>query len=169
MTKTLRLRAALVFREEQLPRDTFSRQAAKVAKEKHEYFCNGFTRLLPFSSDFHDSSRLILAVARLTRNYALRVHSDPLAGRGPCDRPPWLGNQFPSRGTEGFFSSGWLPPQFVIGSYSDRKAFNASSFISMALRPSSYTVCISSGSWVICLMGNTDAGRTTKTWPAFSR
>ena len=79
----------------------FSRQAAKVAKEKHEYFCNGFARLLPFSSAFHDSSRLILAIARLTRNYASRVYSDPLAGRGPCGRPPWLGNQFPIRGADG--------------------------------------------------------------------
>ena len=32
-------------REEQLPRDIFSRQAAKVAKEKHGYFCNYISRL----------------------------------------------------------------------------------------------------------------------------
>ena len=50
---------------------------------------------------FHDSSRLMLAVARVVRNYALRVHSDPLAGRGPCGRPPWQDNQFPIRGAAG--------------------------------------------------------------------
>ena len=50
---------------------------------------------------FHDSSRLMLAVARVVRNYALRVHSDPLAGRGPCGRPPWQDNQFPIRGADG--------------------------------------------------------------------
>ena len=35
------------------------------------------------AATFHDSSRLMLAFARVVRNYALRVHSDPLAGRGP--------------------------------------------------------------------------------------
>ena len=34
-------------REEQLSRDIFSRQAAKVAKEKHKYSCNDFSRLVP--------------------------------------------------------------------------------------------------------------------------
>ena len=43
----------------------------------------------------------MLAVARLARNYALRVHSDPLAGCGPCGRPPLQGNQFPIRGADG--------------------------------------------------------------------
>ena len=33
-------------REEQLSRDIFSRQAAKVAKEKHKYSCNDFSRLV---------------------------------------------------------------------------------------------------------------------------
>ena len=75
-------------REEQLSRDNFSRQAAKVAKEKHEYFCNDFPRLM-------------LAIARLAQKYAIRVHSHPLAGRGPCDRTPLQDNQFPIRGANG--------------------------------------------------------------------
>ena len=75
-------------REEQLSRDNFSRQAAKVAKEKHEYFCNDFPRLM-------------LAIARLAQKYAIRVHYDPLAGRGPCDRTPLQDNQFPIRGANG--------------------------------------------------------------------
>ena len=75
-------------REEQLSRDNFSRQAAKVAKEKHEYFCNDFPRLM-------------LAIARLAQKYAIRVHSDSLAGRGPCDRTPLQDNQFPIRGANG--------------------------------------------------------------------
>ena len=33
-------------REEHLSRDIFSRQAAKVAKEKHKYSCNDFSRLM---------------------------------------------------------------------------------------------------------------------------
>ena len=53
------------------------------------------------AATFHDSSRLMLAFARVVRNYALRVHSDPLAGRGPCGRPPWQGNQFPILGADG--------------------------------------------------------------------
>ena len=53
------------------------------------------------AATFHDSSRLMLAFARVVRNYALRVHSDPLAGRGPCGRPPWQDNQFPIRGADG--------------------------------------------------------------------
>ena len=75
-------------REEQLSRDNFSRQAAKVAKEKHEYFCNDFPLLM-------------LAIARLAQKYAIRVHSHPLAGRGPCDRPPLQDNQFPIQGANG--------------------------------------------------------------------
>ena len=43
----------------------------------------------------------MLAIARLAQKYALRVHSDPLAGRGPCGRPPLQGNQFPIRGADG--------------------------------------------------------------------
>ena len=54
-----------------------------------------------FATTFYDSSRLMLTIARLAQNYALRVHSDPLAGRYPCGRPPWLGNQFPIRGADG--------------------------------------------------------------------
>ena len=66
----------------------FLAKAAKVAKEKHEYFCNDFPRLM-------------LAIARLAQKYAIRVHSDPLAGRGPCDRTPLQDNQFPIRGADG--------------------------------------------------------------------
>ena len=32
---------------------------------------------------------------------ALRVHSDPLAGCGPCGRPPLQDNQFPILGADG--------------------------------------------------------------------
>ena len=32
---------------------------------------------------------------------ALCVYSDPLAGCGPCGRPPWQGNQFPIWGADG--------------------------------------------------------------------
>ena len=53
------------------------------------------------AATFHDFPRLMLAVARLARNNALRVHSDPLAGCGPCGRPPLQGNQFPIRGADG--------------------------------------------------------------------
>ena len=52
VTRIPRLRAALLFREEQLPRDTFSRQAAKVAKEKREYFCSDFPRLFTTSARY---------------------------------------------------------------------------------------------------------------------
>ena len=37
------------------------------------------------ATTFHDSSRLMLAVARLARKYAIRVLSDPLAGCGPAN------------------------------------------------------------------------------------
>ena len=42
-------------------REFFSRQAAKVAKEKREYFCNDFPRLMLFSNDF---PRLFTTYAR---------------------------------------------------------------------------------------------------------
>ena len=64
-------------------------------------FATAFHDVCFLAATFHDSSRLMLAVARLAPNYALRVHSDPLAGRGPCDRPPWQGNKFPIRGADG--------------------------------------------------------------------
>ena len=53
-------------REEQLPRDIFSRQAAKVAKEKHGYFCTTFHDLCFFSNDF---PLLMLAIARTARGF----------------------------------------------------------------------------------------------------
>ena len=43
----------------------------------------------------------MLAIARLAQKYAIRVHYDPLAGRGPCDRTPLQDNQFPIRGANG--------------------------------------------------------------------
>ena len=82
-------------------RGIFFRQAAKAAKEKHEIFAAAFHGLCFFSSD---SSRLSTTYARcrsLSADYALRVHSDPLAECGPCGRPPWQGNQFPFRGADG--------------------------------------------------------------------
>ena len=72
VTRTPRLRAAFGLLRRATSARYISRQAAKVAKEKHEYF---------FATTFHDFSRLMLAVACLARKYALRVHSDPLAGR----------------------------------------------------------------------------------------
>ena len=53
-------------REEQLSRDNFSRQAAKVAKEKHGYFCTTFHDLCFFSNNF---PRLMLAIARTARGF----------------------------------------------------------------------------------------------------
>ena len=43
----------------------------------------------------------MLAIARLAQKYAIRVHYDPLAGRGPCGRTPLQDNQFPIRGANG--------------------------------------------------------------------
>ena len=56
------------------------------------------------AATFHDFSLLSKTYARyrsLIADYALRVHSDPLAGCGPCGRPPLQGNQFPIRGADG--------------------------------------------------------------------
>ena len=67
-------------------------------------FATAFHDVCFLAATFHDSSRLSTTYARcrsLSADYAPRVHSDPLAGRGPCDRPPWQGNQFTIRGADG--------------------------------------------------------------------
>ena len=46
-------------------------------------FATTFHDLCFLATIFHDFSRLMLAIARLAQKYALRVHSDPLAGRDP--------------------------------------------------------------------------------------